>query len=117
MTKFYLFSRYVTVLLLFVTTAGWAQTKTVTGKVTSSDDGSEIPGVNIVEKGTNNGTISSTDGTYSLTVGENAVLVFSFVGFTPQEISVQGRSTADVVLESDITSLQEVVVVGYGEVK
>lgn len=117
MTKFYLFSRYVTVLLLFVTTAGWSQTKTVTGKVTSSEDGSEIPGVNIVEKGTSNGTITSVDGTYSLSVGEDAVLVFSFVGYAPQEVSIAGRTTADIVLQGDVTSLTEVVVIGYGEIK
>jgi iron complex outermembrane receptor protein len=117
MTKFYLFSRYVTVLLLFVATAGWSQTKIVTGKVTSSEDGSELPGVNVVEKGTNNGTISSTDGSYSINVGEGAVLVFSFVGFISQEVSVGQRSSIDVSLAPDVTALSEVVVIGYGQVE
>lgn len=117
MTKFYLFSRYVAVLLLFVTTAGWAQTKTVTGKVTSGEDGTELPGVNVVEKGTSNGTITGVDGTFSISVQPNTVLVFSFVGFTAKEVLVGTETNVNVTLDSDITSLSEVVVIGYGQIE
>lgn len=86
----------------------------MTGKVTSADDGSGIPGVNILEKGTNNGTVSDVDGNFSISVGENATLVFSFVGYVTQEASVGSQSVVNVSLQSDVTSLSEVVVVGYG---
>lgn len=115
MTKFYLLlSRYLTVLLLLITFSAWSQSRTVTGKVASQDDGSGIPGVNVVEKGTNNGTVTDVDGNYSINVNEGATLVFSFVGYTGQEVAVGSQSTINVSLAADVTALQEVVVVGYG---
>lgn len=119
MTKFYLsISRLLTVLLMLtgLSVAAWAQGRTVTGKVTSSDDGSPIPGVNVVEKGTSNGSITSVDGTYSLTVQEGATLVFSFVGYKTTEVAVGTNSAVNVTLEADVTALSEVVVIGYGEI-
>src|SRR5688572_16101449 len=117
MTKFYLyFSRYLTALLLLVTSVAWSQ-NTVSGKVTSADDGSGIPGVNIIHKGTSTGSVTDADGKFTISVPADAVLVFSFVGFISEEVSVNGRSSIDVQLTSDITALSEVVVVGYGEVK
>lgn len=117
MTKLYFCCRRsLIVLLTLVTTVAWSQTRTVSGKVTSSEDGSSVPAVNVVEKGTSNGTSTNVDGSYTITVGENAVLVFSFVGYTSQEIPVGSRTTIDVVLEPDITALSEIVVIGYGEV-
>src|ERR1044072_392533 len=102
MRNFYLLKNYFTGLLfLLITTLGWSQSRTVTGKVTSSEDGSGLPGVNILEKGTSNGTITSVDGTYSIAVGENATLVFSFVGYKSTEISVGSQSAVNVVLEVD----------------
>ena len=115
MTKFYLsLSRYFTALLILITSVAWSQSRTVTGKVTSADDQTGIPGVNVVEKGTNNGAVTDVDGNYSVNVGDNATLVFSFVGFATQEIDVGSRSSIDISLESDVTALTEVVVVGYG---
>jgi TonB-dependent starch-binding outer membrane protein SusC len=115
MTKFYLsLSRYLTVLLLFVTSLAVAQSRTVVGKVTSSDDSSPLPGVNILIKGTSTGTVTDNNGNYSVSVGEGAVLLFSFVGFTTQEVAVGNQSVVNVVLQADILSLSEVVVVGYG---
>ncbi|HEU5145291.1 MAG TPA: carboxypeptidase-like regulatory domain-containing protein, partial [Chryseosolibacter sp.] len=115
MMKFYLsFSRYIAVLLLLVTSTAWSQSRTVTGKVTSADDGTGIPGVNVVEKGTNNGTVTDVEGNYSINVSEGATLVFSFVGYSGQEVAVGNQNTIDVALAADITSLDEVVVVGYG---
>lgn len=97
-----------------ITSAAWSQSRTVTGKVTSQDDGSGIPGVNVVEKGTNNGTSTDVEGNYTLNVSEGATLVFSFVGYTGQEVAVGNQSTINVSLAADITALQEIVVVGYG---
>ena len=84
------------------------------GKVTDAADGSGLPGVNVVEKGTTNGTVTDFDGNYTLTVGNGATLVFSFVGYSNQEIVVGSQSIIDVGLETDVTQLSEVVVVGYG---
>lgn len=115
MMKFYLsFSRYLTVLLLLATSTAWSQSRTVTGQVTSADDGSGIPGVNVVEKGTTNGSVSDVDGNYTLNVSEGATLVFSFVGYATQEIPVGAQTTINIRMAPDVTSLDEVVVVGYG---
>lgn len=118
MREFYLsFCRYLAFLLVLGAFSVSAQNVTVNGKVTSADDQSGIPGVNIVEKGSSNGTVSDADGKYSLSVPANAVLVFTFVGFATQEIVVGGRTTVDVALEADVTALSEVVVIGYGQVE
>lgn len=76
--------------------------------------GQPLPGVNVVIKGTTNGTVTDLDGKYALQVPEDAVLVFTFVGFTAQEIPINGRSTIDISLEEDLGDLDEFVVVGYG---
>lgn len=90
---------------------------TVSGKVTS-EKGEAIPGVSVLEKGTSNGTVTDTDGKYTFSVtDENATLVFSFIGYSNQEISLNGRATIDVTMVEDIVSLGEVVVVGYGSQK
>ena len=83
---------------------------------TIKDDGGQpIPGVNVIEKGTTNGVATDTDGKYSLLVSnESAILVYSFIGYTTQELAVNGRSNIDVSMASDMKTLQEVVVVGYG---
>ncbi len=114
MTKLYLFvRRYLAVMMVFGAASAFAQ-QSVSGKVTSSDDGSGIPGVNILEKGTSNGTVTDSDGNYTISIGVNATLAFSFVGYTQQEVSVGSQTTVNVKMESDVTSLSEVVVVGYG---
>ncbi len=98
--------------------AGWAQENVVTGRVTSQDDGLGFPGVNIVVKGTTIGTTSDSDGKFSLSVPSNeSILVFSSIGYATTEEVVGSRSVIDVVMAADITSLAEVVVVGYGTVK
>lgn len=119
MRKLYLCSRFHLVLLIsfLSVTAAWSQTKTVTGKVTAAEDGTALPGVNILEKGTNNGAITTVDGTYSITVNEGAVLAFSFVGYQTTEVPVGNQTTVNVALEGDVTALTEVVVIGYGEVR
>src|SRR5690606_16361294 len=91
---------------------------TVTGTVTAASDGLGIPGVNVLIKGSLTGTVTDIDGSYSLNVPEDdAVLVFSSIGYISQEIPVNGRSTIDVVLAEDVQSLDEVVVIGYGLAK
>lgn len=89
----------------------------VSGKVTSGSDDQPIPGVNIVVKGTSTGTVTDIDGNYSLLAGESDVLVFSYIGFIPEEIPVSGRASINVVLTEDIQSLNEVVITGYGELR
>src|SRR5690606_32852376 len=99
---------------LLLSFSSYSQQITVTGTVTDPA-GETIPGVNILEKGTSNGTVSDLDGAYTLNVaGPEAVLVFSFVGFTTQEIPVNGQTNLDVVMGEDAVGLDEVVVVGYG---
>lgn len=89
----------------------------VKGTVTDEEN-QPLPGVNVIEKGTTNGTTTDADGNFSLNVqNENAVLVFSFIGYTTQEVAVNGRSVIGVALVPDVQNLDEVVVVGYGTQK
>ena len=93
-----------------------AQTRTVTGKVTGVDDGSSLPGVNVVVKGTANGTVTDVNGNYTVSFTEsNAVLVFSFVGMETKEVAVDASATLDVQLAMDVTQLNEVVVNAIGD--
>lgn len=89
-----------------------AQSKTITGRVTSLDGA--LPGVNVLEKGTNNAAITNSSGQYSIKVAPDAVLVFSYVGFMSESIDVTGKSEVNVELKDDVKALGEVVVVGYG---
>ena len=101
-------------LLLLCTTVAYSQNITVSGTVT--DDRNEtLIGVNVQVKGTTIGAITNIDGEYTLTVpGSTSVLVFSYVGFLPQEITVGAQRTINVTLREDAQGLDEVVVVGYG---
>jgi len=100
-------------LLMFFAINGFAQVNEVSGVV--SDKDGPLPGVNILEKGTTNGVVSDFDGNYTISnLGENAVLLFSYIGFSTKEISVDGRSAIDLELSEDAAQLDEVVVVGYG---
>ncbi|SDL86012.1 TonB-linked outer membrane protein, SusC/RagA family [Catalinimonas alkaloidigena] len=85
----------------------------VTGIIKDAS-GEGIPGVNVLEKGTTNGTITDVQGRYSLTVGNNATLVLSAVGYMSQEVAVNNRSVIDITMEEDVKALEEIVVVGYG---
>jgi TonB-dependent SusC/RagA subfamily outer membrane receptor len=112
-------NRYLLVLYLMIVavTGAFAQNSTVKGKV-SGAQGDALPGVSIVVKGTTQGTTTASDGTYSLNVpNKAATLVFSFIGYVSQEIVIGGRSVIDIKLADDISTLNEVVVVGYGEQK
>jgi TonB-linked SusC/RagA family outer membrane protein len=95
-----------------------AQERIVSGKVTSPEDGTPLPGVNVIVKGTAIGTTTDADGKFALSVpGSNATLTFSFIGLQTMEVSVGERTQLDVQLQSDVTQLNEVVVVGYGTVQ
>ncbi|MDN3670384.1 TonB-dependent receptor [Echinicola jeungdonensis] len=89
----------------------------ITGKVISESDGMPIPGVTVRVEGTTKGTVTNVDGEYSIDVNEGDVLVFSFVGFIKQKVTVGTQSTIDIYLKEDMQSLDEVVVVGYAEQK
>jgi TonB-linked SusC/RagA family outer membrane protein len=93
--------------------AAFAQ-QTISGTVTSSEDGSPIPGVNVLEKGTTNGTVTSSEGKYSISVSSGSTLTFSFIGFASQEVPVNELTVLDVKMSLDITQLSEVVVTGVG---
>jgi TonB-linked SusC/RagA family outer membrane protein len=92
--------------------AGWAQVQTITGRVTSAEDGAPLPGVNIIVKGTSVGTTTDTDGSYTISVTPGAKLVVSFIGYATREITAT-QAAVDIVLKAEITALSEVVVVGY----
>lgn len=96
----------------------FAQSREVSGVVISGEDNLPLPGVSILIKGTTSGTVTDIDGRFKINVtDENSVLVLSFIGFEPLEMSVGGRTTFDISLLPDIKSLQEVIVVGYGQQK
>ncbi|KXX69890.1 hypothetical protein AVL50_13490 [Flammeovirga sp. SJP92] len=91
-----------------------AQDRMITGKVTSAQDGSLLPGVNVKVKGTSTGTISDFDGNYKLSVPEGSTeLVFSFIGYTQQSVVIGSQTTINISLEEDVEQLEEVIVVGY----
>ncbi|HEY5747828.1 MAG TPA: TonB-dependent receptor [Chryseolinea sp.] len=109
---------------LAATTAGYssptiflAQQTKISGKVTSADN-EVLPGVNVIIKGTSEGTVTDANGVYTLNVpGPDATLIFSFIGYSPEEITVGSRTTLDVTMTPALEALAEIVVIGYGEVK
>lgn len=95
-----------------------AQKNTVITGVVKDDTGFTMPGVNLIEKGTNNSASTDIDGKFTIKLTtDNAVLSFSFISFETQTVSVSGKNNINVVLKSESESLEEVVVVGYGSVK
>lgn len=92
-----------------------AQNRTVSGQVTSSEDNSPIPGVNVVLKGTSTGTVTDADGRYSISVpASGGTLTFTFIGFQSQDVVIGERTVVNVSMQPDVTQLSEVVVTGYG---
>ncbi|MEZ2337274.1 SusC/RagA family TonB-linked outer membrane protein [Mucilaginibacter sp. RCC_168] len=104
-------------ILLFSITQVFAQNRTVTGTVTAKDDGLPLPGVSVRVKGTTTGTQTSASGKFTLNVPANGKLLFSFIGYAPQEVSVGTKSVITVVMESSAKSLGEVQVTGALGVK
>ena len=99
---------WVSILLmtLGLNTAVLAQEITVQGKIIDSENNAPLPGVSVVVKGTNRGTNTDADGKYRLSVASSATLVFSFVGYSAQEIAVGNRSTIDLKMAQDLKQLQ-----------
>lgn len=94
---------------------GVAQERVVSGKITSAEDGTPLPGVNVVVKGTASGTVSDSEGKYTIQVPDvSAPLIFSFIGFTTQELLIGERTVIDVQLVSDTKQLSEVVITAQG---
>lgn len=113
--------KQISLFLIFVSILGLqalhAQRLTVTGKITNPM-GEAFPGVSVIIKGSTVGTSSGADGSYSLNVPSgDAVLQFSFIGYTQQEIPVNGRTVINITMEESVQLMDEVVVVGYGTVR
>ncbi len=105
-------------LLVVIATSAFSQVRTVTGTVRTSDTRETLPGTTVRVKDGSTGTVTDIDGKYSIQVKTGkAVLIFSFVGYSPQEVEINTEKTIDVVLEPSKISLQEVVVVGYGTMR
>ncbi len=93
----------------------WSQTKTISGKVTDAKQGDPLPGVSVVVKGSNSGTVTDADGAYKLTVSEKATtVIFSYLGFGTKEVSINGSLINISLEDGQSQSLDEIVVVGYG---
>lgn len=106
-----LFSVFLFLLLSF---RSFGQNIDVSGVVTSDDDGSGLPGVNVVLKGTTRGVLTDSDGKYSISVPSNGTLLFTYIGFKEQEVPVNGRSVINISLSGDLQALDEVIVTGFG---
>ena len=106
----------ISVLILVSSMKILAQHGTITGKITDAS-GVALPGVSVVIKGTTIGTVTDSDGAFSITASPSNVLTFSFIGFVQQEITVGQQTTINVAMKEDLQTLEEVVVIGYGEVK
>lgn len=108
------FTLIITIAVVGICSSLSAQDRVVTGKVTDSEDSSPLPGVNVLLEGTTNGTITDSNGNYSLTISDGNTLVFSFIGFETTTVSIGARSIIDLALNSDVLSLSEVVVTAFG---
>jgi iron complex outermembrane receptor protein len=109
------------ILLLFV---AWlfavqvsAQDVQLTGKITDAKDGSTLPGATVLVKGTTTGTLTDLDGNFAINVKQGSTLVFSFIGYVSQEVVVSTQKTLDIKLVPEATTLDEVIVIGYGTQK
>lgn len=100
--------------LLTLTLAVFGQQVQIQGVVVNGHDNQPLPGVNIMEKGTTNGTLTDVNGSFSLKAASNGVLTFTSIGFISQEIAINGKTTFNVILKEDSELLDEVVVIGYG---
>ena len=126
--KFYIHSFYQTPNMKRLSTSAlgiliccctaFGQQKSVSGLIVSSEDGLSLPGVTVIEKGTQNGSTTDISGRYTISVSSEAsVLVFSFIGFLDQEITVGDQSTINISLNLNVEMLDPVVVIGYGNQK
>ncbi len=103
--------------LFLITSSLLAQEMTITGVVSDASTGDVLPGVTVAIKNTTSGTITTPDGNYTLTAKSGDALIFSFIGYTTQEIVITTQEKLDVALQPDVIGMDEVVVVGYGQVR
>ena len=116
LNKKYIFLRRLILsgILLTITSMAFSQTKTISGLVTSSEDGQPLIGVTVLDKGSINGTLTNIDGNYIIkNVNDNATLVFSMIGMKTIEVSIKNKTNINVVMESDVKMLEQIVVTGY----
>ncbi len=114
-TMYYLLKKPTLIALCLVAMCGSAFAQSiVTGKIKDNTEGTAMPGVNVQVKGTNRGAVTDVDGMYSVQASSGDVLVYSFIGYAPQEILVGAQTTIDLSLSPDVSLLGEVVVIGYG---
>jgi TonB-linked SusC/RagA family outer membrane protein len=118
------YQAYSILLLMFLLLFGTSESATaqsglqVSGTVTAQEDDQPLPGVTVLVKGTTVGTVTDIDGKFSIeSPDENGTLVFSFIGYAKLEVPIEGRKEIEVTMATDVQSLQEVVVVGYGTQK
>src|SRR5690606_23460053 len=107
------FSGILTLFLAFVVQLTFAQDKTISGTI-SDENGLPLPGVNIVVKGTTNGTQTDFDGNYSISAATGSVIVYTFVGYQPQEKTVGASSSISFAMTPDVTAIEEVVITAFG---
>jgi|WetSurMetagenome_2_1015567.scaffolds.fasta_scaffold01200_7 TonB-dependent starch-binding outer membrane protein SusC len=117
MEKFLKKRLFIVALCIMMSSVVFGQQVKVSGTITDASDGSALPGVNVVVKGTLTGTITDLNGAYSISAKPTDVLVFSFIGYIPQEITVGDQTKINVALKIETTKLDEVVVIGYGTIR
>ena len=110
-------TRFTLLLILLFTMHAFAQDKSVSGIVTSAEDNMSVPGVNVIVQGTTRGTSTDFDGNYSIKVSQGETLEYSSLGFKTVYIQIQNQTEINVTLESDIAALDEIVVIGYGQMR
>ncbi len=117
MEKFLKKRLFIVALCMMMSSVVFGQQVKVSGTITDATDGSALPGVNVVVKGTLTGTVTDLNGAYSISAKPEDVLVFSFIGYVPQEITVGDQTKINVALKVETKTLEEVVVIGYGTVR
>ena len=109
--------KYLLLVFLLLGITGFSQERTITGTVTGADDGMPLPGVNVLIQGTSKGTTTDFDGNFSIEVSPGNVLEFSYLGYLSQSITISGQNQLNILMQTDIQGLDEVVVIGYGTQK
>ncbi len=110
----YMKTKIILLLLFLISVCGFSQNITITGVVTSSEDNMPIPGVNVIVQGTTRGTSTDFDGNFSIQASKGEILEISYIGFRTKLITIASQNVINVVLDVDVESLDEVVLVGYG---
>ena len=105
------------VLFFMAVSCCYSMAQKIVSGVVKDENGEPLPGATIIEKGTQNGTITDAEGNYSLSVDDNATIIVSFIGYITEEVGVGAKSRIDLSMRLDVKNLGEVVIIGYGEQK